>query len=175
MSFADPRERYPDLQETESHAELDPETYEDVAASEVTDVGWLVLGFVFDADGRLLLIEQPWADGWLAPGGVPRPEESLAEAVAREVREETGIEVTPERPHAVDEYTFEHDRTGVTDGWTTVCFAARAETTTVDSDPGLADETITDVAWFDDLPEAVHNREWTETVYRRCLDGAVEG
>jgi 8-oxo-dGTP diphosphatase len=154
---------------------LSSERYDTVSASEVTDIGWLVLGFVFDAEGRLLLIDQPWADGWLAPGGVPEPGESLAEAVVREVREETGIEVTPERPHAVDEYTFEHERTGETGGWTTVCFAGHAETTTVDSDPGLADETITDVEWFDGLPEAVHNREWTETVYRRCLDGPTEG
>jgi len=168
MPIADPRENHDDLLETESREVLEPAAFSEAVASEVATVGWLVLGFAFDETGRVLLIEQPWADGWLAPGGVPEPEESLAEAVVREVREETGVEITPTRPHALDEHTLENERTGDTAGWTTVCFGAVAETTSLDTDPGLEDETITDVGWFDGLPETVANPDWTEPICRRC-------
>lgn len=52
--------------------------------------------FVFDRDGRVLLVERgtPPAEGlWSVPGGKLEPGETLAQAVAREVREETGLVV----------------------------------------------------------------------------------
>jgi len=144
-----------------------------IVDSEVATVGWLVSGFVFDDDGRVLLIEQPWADGWLAPGGVPEPGEPLSGALVREGREETGVEIAPTRPHAIDEHVVESERTGETVGWTTVRFGAVAETTALDPGVGVEDETITDVGWFDGLPPTVANRGWTERVYHRCLEATV--
>jgi ADP-ribose pyrophosphatase YjhB (NUDIX family) len=47
-------------------------------------------------DGRVLLAERaqaPWAGVWSLPGGKVEPGERLAEAVAREVREEVGLDV----------------------------------------------------------------------------------
>lgn len=52
--------------------------------------------FVFDADGRVLLIERgapPGVGLWTLPGGKLEMNETLAQAVAREVREETGLVV----------------------------------------------------------------------------------
>jgi ADP-ribose pyrophosphatase YjhB (NUDIX family) len=52
--------------------------------------------FVFDRDGRVLLIERgrPPGEGlWTVPGGKLEMNETLAQAVAREVREETGLVV----------------------------------------------------------------------------------
>ena len=52
--------------------------------------------FVFDAEGRVLVIERgrPPGEGlWSVPGGKLEPAETLAQAVAREVREETGLVV----------------------------------------------------------------------------------
>ena len=49
---------------------------------------------VFDAEGRVLLVERgkpPGAGLWSVPGGRLEPRETLAQAVAREVREETGL------------------------------------------------------------------------------------
>jgi 8-oxo-dGTP diphosphatase len=49
---------------------------------------------VFDAEGRVLLIERgrpPAAGLWSVPGGKLEPRETLAQGVAREVREETGL------------------------------------------------------------------------------------
>ena len=51
---------------------------------------------IFDAEGRVLLIERgkPPAEGqWSVPGGKLEPRETLAQAVAREVLEETGLVV----------------------------------------------------------------------------------
>ena len=49
---------------------------------------------VFDDAGRALLIERgrpPGAGLWSSPGGRLEPRETLAQAVSREVREETGL------------------------------------------------------------------------------------
>jgi len=51
---------------------------------------------VFDGDGRVLLVERgnpPGAGLWSVPGGRLETGETLAQAVAREVREETGLVV----------------------------------------------------------------------------------
>jgi 8-oxo-dGTP diphosphatase len=55
-----------------------------------------VAAIVFDADGRVLAIERgkpPGVGLWSLPGGKQEPGETLKQAVVREVREETGLEV----------------------------------------------------------------------------------
>lgn len=52
---------------------------------------------VHDADGRLLLIErgsEPHRGRWTLPGGRVEAGESLEQAVVREIREETGLDVS---------------------------------------------------------------------------------
>jgi len=51
---------------------------------------------VYDRSGRVLLIERgrpPGAGSWSVPGGKVESAETLAQALAREVREETGLVV----------------------------------------------------------------------------------
>jgi ADP-ribose pyrophosphatase YjhB (NUDIX family) len=47
-------------------------------------------------DGRLLLVEQYVSETrhWAHPGGKPEPGETLAQAVIREIKEETGLDVS---------------------------------------------------------------------------------
>ena len=54
---------------------------------------------VRDDQGRLLMVRRghaPAAGTWSVPGGRVEPGESDADAVVREVREETGLEVRPD-------------------------------------------------------------------------------
>jgi 8-oxo-dGTP diphosphatase len=55
-----------------------------------------VAAIVFDPEGRVLLVERakpPGVGEWSVPGGRLEDTETLAQAVAREVREETGLVV----------------------------------------------------------------------------------
>ena len=56
-----------------------------------------VAAIVLDGAGRILLQHRTDHDLWGLPGGLLEPGEHPAEAVAREVKEETGVDVVPER------------------------------------------------------------------------------
>lgn len=51
-----------------------------------------VAGLVVNDKEEILLIKSPWR-GWEYPGGMVEPGESLQEALIREVKEETGVDV----------------------------------------------------------------------------------
>ena len=60
------------------------------------DVG--AMGTIFDERGRVLLVHQTYKGSkWAWPGGVVELNESPWDAVVREVREETGLEVKAEK------------------------------------------------------------------------------
>ena len=53
---------------------------------------------IFDAAGRVLLVKQgEKGRGWELPGGKVKKQESLPDAVVREVQEEAGVEVIAEQ------------------------------------------------------------------------------
>lgn len=54
-----------------------------------------VAGIVVDDDNRALLIRRRDNGHWEPPGGVLEPGETIPEGLRREVREETGLDVTP--------------------------------------------------------------------------------
>lgn len=54
-----------------------------------------VTGLVFDRAGDVLLVKHAANGEWAAPGGAIEPDEQPFEAVVREVREETGLDVEP--------------------------------------------------------------------------------
>ena len=56
-----------------------------------------VFALIFDDQGRILLGHRRDTDWWNLPGGGMELEETVDEALCREVREETGLEVKVER------------------------------------------------------------------------------
>jgi 8-oxo-dGTP diphosphatase len=60
-----------------------------------------VAGIIRDGDGRILLVQVRDDDTWTTPGGAMDPDETPADAVVREVWEETGLVVDPTRVIAV--------------------------------------------------------------------------
>ena len=59
-------------------------------------------GVVLDELGRVLLVKFRFANGtelWATPGGGVEPGESLYQALAREMREEVGLEIPADPPH----------------------------------------------------------------------------
>ncbi len=52
---------------------------------------------VFDAEGRVLLMERSDGSGWCLPCGWVEPNERPADAAVREVKEETGLDVRVQR------------------------------------------------------------------------------
>ena len=53
-----------------------------------------VRAVVIDPEGRIFLIRHTYVGGWQLPGGGVEPGETVAEALARELREEGNIELT---------------------------------------------------------------------------------
>lgn len=52
-----------------------------------------VAALVTNDHGEILLVKSPWR-GWEYPGGLIEPGETFQEALHREIREESGVEVT---------------------------------------------------------------------------------
>lgn len=164
---------FDDLIVRHSEERFPPDEYEAHAGSEAVEAGRVVVGVVLDEADRLLLIDESWAAGWKSPAGAPKADESLESALVREVREETGVIVSPVRPHAVERQTLIDATSPRTAGFEAVFFEASAESTDVGDSLGVADEEIRAARWFDGPPGELFH-PLTETIYRRCVD-AVDG
>jgi 8-oxo-dGTP pyrophosphatase MutT (NUDIX family) len=97
--------------------------------------------------GRLLLVRHPPGAGWSLPAGLLQRREAPIMAAARELAEETGVELTPDDLRPAQPNAVVHAK-----GWVDVVFEGTvpASTTAVRVDGA----EIVDAAWHavDDLP-----------------------
>ncbi|MFU8874734.1 NUDIX hydrolase [Micromonospora sp. SL4-19] len=127
-----------------------------------------VSAVVTDDAGRLLLARRGDNGRWSLPAGQVDPGEQPADALLREVREETGVRVEIERIGGVATHPVVYPN-GDACEYLNVWFRCRAAggTATADGDESLA------VGWFDpdDLPEL---DDWSrlriETALREATD-----
>ncbi|HHB91165.1 MAG TPA: NUDIX domain-containing protein [Anaerolineae bacterium] len=104
-----------------------------------------VRGIVVDETGKLLLVRHSYgARKWFLPGGGHRGDESPDQALVREMREETGIQVEVTRLVGVYFYNGQHKRDHI------YVFACRA----IGGESRLVGGEIEAIGWFppDALP-----------------------
>lgn len=119
------------------------------------DLLWLsgVTGVVLDDAGRLLLGRRADTGDWALPSGILEPGEQPADGLAREVEEETCVQVRVEALTSV----WTQPELGYPNGdrsqYLDLCFLCRH----VSGDPRVGDGELTEVGWFDrhDLPEGL--------------------
>lgn len=86
----------------------------------------VLAGALFDAEQRVLIAQRPpgkhMAGGWEFPGGKLEPGETRLAALARELREELGVEVHAAEPVISYEYQYPH-RVVLLDLWRVTKFS----------------------------------------------------
>jgi 8-oxo-dGTP diphosphatase len=129
----------------------------------------IVVLALIEHDDRVLLIQEakePVRGKWNLPGGRVEPSESLIDALVREVREEAGIEVTPQALLHVGQVVAD----ATDDGLLRFVFRATAHTTTVKRDE---DEHSLCAQWF--KRSDVHALNLRSSHVRRMVELAASG
>jgi 8-oxo-dGTP pyrophosphatase MutT (NUDIX family) len=128
-----------------------------------------VLGLIHDEHGRLLVLEHryrtPWA--WGLPGGYIHHDESLPDALHREIREEVGIEIE------IDASPFDTEL-NIAQRMVAVTFIARRVESTADL--RLSSEILRGGFYGEDeLPEGIY--PYHASLIRRCfqVSGRLQG
>jgi 8-oxo-dGTP diphosphatase len=65
----------------------------------------IAAGLIVDSDGRVLLVRKRGTQTFMQAGGKIEPHESPAQALARELEEELGVRVAPDKPEYLGEFT----------------------------------------------------------------------
>lgn len=110
-----------------------------------------VCGLVFRNDGRLLLGRRADTGRWALVGGIVEPGEGIADAVVREVLEETGVRAVPEQVTGIYTTPLVTYANGDQAQYVVTAFRCRA----IHGEPHVADDESLEVAYFalDDLPD----------------------
>ncbi len=132
------------------------------------DLLWLstAMGAVLDADGRVLLGRRADLGDWTLPGGIIDPAEQPADAVVREIFEETGVLAVPEVLTSVGVSPAITYQNGDKVQYLEYCFRCRG----VGGQARVNDGELSEVAWH-----AVHDLPVLDEATRRLLATALTG
>ena len=120
---------------------------------------------IFDKDGRVLLTRRADNGQWCLPSGGMEPGESPAEAVTREVLEETGLHVRVKR--LVGVYSDPNQLVMYVDGNKVQIVAIHFEAEVTGGTLGLSEET-TEFGYFS--PQEIQNMELLGHHKQRVMD-----
>ena len=120
---------------------------------------------IFDKDGRVLLTRRADNGQWCLPSGGMEPGESPAEAVTREVLEETGLHVRVKR--LVGVYSDPNQLVMYVDGNKVQILAIHFEAEVTGGTLGLSEET-TEFGYFS--PQEIQNMELLGHHKQRVMD-----
>jgi ADP-ribose pyrophosphatase YjhB (NUDIX family) len=131
-----------------------------------TDLLWLpgVTAVVLDDDGRVLLGRRIDTGEWALVSGILDPGEEPAVGLAREVLEETAVEVRIEALAAVSTTPVITYPNGDRSAYLDLCFVARPVSPEAAAAARVADDESLEVAWFpvdalpDDVARSTHDR-----------------
>jgi len=141
-----------------------------------TDLLWMpgVSGVVRDDDGRLLLGQRADSGQWAVISGILEPGEDPAVGLAREVLEETGVEVVVDALVAVTVTEPVEYPNGDRSQYLDLAFLCRPVSAAAAAAAHVADDESLAVAWFspDDLPDdvAASSRERIDHALGRLTD-----
>lgn len=139
----------------------DPRTY--------PDRPYLAVSAAIVRDGQVLIVRRgrPPAQGiYTLPGGAVEAGETLEDAVAREVFEETGLEIEPVVLAGHNEVIIRDDDDQVERHFVILCFAARW----IAGTPEISDE-IAEARWID--PDELDELRTTDGL-REIIDSAID-
>ncbi len=122
-------------------------------------------GAIIIKDNKILLVRYAYRQGktnLVAPGGGVNNEEGLSQAVVREVKEETGIEIVPEKILCVEDLYSRKYR------MVKVWFLCKMVGGQLEKTQGAIDETIIEAKWYtkEELknevvyPQIITNFDW---------------
>jgi ADP-ribose pyrophosphatase YjhB (NUDIX family) len=149
----------PDAPRVQQTLRLPESTLDSLHEWAVEGTGLAAAARVRDQRDRVALVRNSWTDGWFLPGGGVEAEETVRQAAAREVREETGLSATVGRPLVVVDQQYVAEDSGETRfDALFVVYAATATGEIPDAERlGTSDDEIRAARWFDRLPENLHD------------------
>lgn len=149
----------PDALRERQRIRLPPDRIEALREWAETGTALTAAACVRDPDDRIALVKTAWSNGWVLPGGAVEPGEDPADAAAREVSEETGLDARTGEPLVVFEQSYvDAERGTVAFEAEYVVYRARAEGEIPDADDlGIDEDEIRAAEWFDAPPDALHD------------------
>lgn len=133
-----------------------------------------VAGIVRDAENRVLLVRQQDSGVWSTPGGIIEMEDTPADAVVREMWEETGLAVRPTRLIGV--YGGPNFVVVYPNGDETEYISCIFECEVVSGEPRAGDDEISEVRyWSLDEARSLRMSPWLPPVIDRLYDQTLAG